>query len=476
MAPDPGSGSGRTPPSSASVLASMTTPQLVRAALGHTLPRRVQHVLTTLEEAERDRQLEGELRRQAIGGLAASSRAWNTPAPLSPALAYLQLQGSSGPGNEWILDTSRRRDRQGLPRQHVAFYHSDAPLEGAEARTALRAHLLLPLGALFRAAQARQGLPTREDKGDKSARPQLPRCFCRARCDESRPRYLDYYGLHLMTRVVAAEYTTRHNEYVRALCALLRKAGLHASIEKHPFRVIPDREDHLAEWGEEGAGSEAARVDRSKRLDLVVEHVPTDMLRRVDPALVSHLPAGQSSARVLIDTTFTHPGPFLSANSRAVNAEALCNPDMLGDAEVANKRTKYLAASNRHGFVLLPYHCNVYGRLHPIASRFLDAVVELVVLKTRALGSPGASGMVDSTTSYKRALFRGLSIHMRRATVLGWERSVKAANPRFRAGTLSSLLHNASALPADDVAGSSAVMGPLNLPPLRGLSAATPVV
>jgi hypothetical protein len=475
MAPDPGSGNGRTSPSSASVLVSMTAPQLVRAALARKLPKRVQHVLTTLEEAERDRLLDEELRRQAAEELASSRSAWRTSAPLSPALVYLQLQSCSGPGNEWILDSSRRRDRAGLPRQHVAFYHSDAPLEGTDVVTALRGHLLLPLGALYRDAQSRQGLPTHERREvDRVGRPQPPRCFCRARCDESRPRHLDFFGLHLMTRVVAAEYTVRHNEYVRALCALLRKAGLHASIETHPFRVIPDREDLLAEWGDEGAGTDVARVDRSKRLDLVVEQAPVDLLRKVDPALVSHLPAGQSSARVLIDTTFTHPGPFLSSSNRAVSAEALRNPDLIGDTEVARKRNKYLAASNRHGFVLLPYHCNVYGRLHPIASRFLDAVVDLVVLKTRALGSAGAHSMVDSTTSYKRALFRGLSIHMRRATVLGWQRSVRVANPRFRASTLASLLRDTPS-PAADESNLSAATGSPNLPSSAGGPAVLPV-
>ena len=144
-----------------------------------------------------------------------------------------------------------------------------------------------------------------------------------------------------MTRVIAAQYTHRHNEYVRALCALLRKAGFHASIESHPFREKSDLGSQSAEWDDEGAGAEVARRDLSMRLDLVVEGMPVDLLRRVDPSLVAGLPAGTTMARVLIDATFTHPGPFLSSINRGDGAALLRNPDAIGDAEVAHKRSKY---------------------------------------------------------------------------------------------------------------------------------------
>lgn len=291
---------------------------------------------------------------------------------------------------------------------------------------------------------------------------QPPRCFCRARCDEDRLRFLDYHGLHLMTRVIAAQYTHRHNEYVRALCALLRKAGFHASIESHPFREKSDLGSQSAEWDDEGAGAEVARRDLSMRLDLVVEGMPVDLLRRVDPSLVAGLPAGTTMARVLIDATFTHPGPFLSSINRGDGAALLRNPDAIGDAEVAHKRSKYLAASNAAGYVLLPYHCNVYGRLHPIASKFLDAVVGLVVLKDRAGGSSRTSDLIDKTTNFKRALLRGISIHMRRATVLGLWHAVRVAKPRFRRATLASLPAGHARLLQDHFERSSVAETPLN--------------
>jgi hypothetical protein len=450
MAADPGSGRGQSP-SSASLLTSLTPPQAVRAALSGTLPKKAQHVLTTLEEHGRDKRLEEALLQQATAQLPACKGLWSSSTPLSPALALLQLQGSSGPGNEWILDTSRRRDRAGLPRQGNPLYHKDAPLSNDAARTSLRANLLLPLGKLYKDAQEAAGT---EDP---------PRCFCRARCDENRVRFLDAHGLHLMTRVIAAGYTHRHNEYVHALAALLRRAGFQVSIEKHPFRAPTDLADQLSE---EGDGHAAARADLSKRLDLVVEAVPVTLLRRVDPSLVAHLGADVSTVRTLIDATFTHPGPYLESLKNTDSA-TLRDAEAMGDSEVRVKRDKYQAASIAAGYVLLPYHCNVYGRLHPVASKFLDAVVDLVVLKSQATGLPGNS-LVDRTTSFKRALLRGVSLHMRYATVHGWMSATRVARPRFRLGTLAALPPARWGLVADHVSRTADSDIPLQTPPASG--------
>ena len=158
--------------------------------------------------------------------------------------------------------------------------------------------------------------------------------------------------------------------------------------------------------------------------------MPVDILKGVDPSLVSHIAPGTITVRVLVDATFTHPGPFLATHNRREVEAALRDVDVIGDAAVKAKREKYLAAANAAGFVLLPYHCSVYGRLHPIASKFLDAIVRLVVLKQRSGAGIGVSNLVDDTTSFKRALLRGLSIHMRRATVNGLWHAVCAASPR----------------------------------------------
>ncbi len=455
MSPDPGTGKGIAP-SNASILASMTPAQAVRGALAGTLPKKLQHVMTTLEEADRDRRLEESLREQATASLSLSKQAWHSSAPLSPTLAYLHLMACSGPGHEWILDSTRRRHRNGAP-PRIALYHSDAPLDGPTAVMALRAHLLLPLGDLYRAAQSDQGIDTH------SLAP--PRCFCHAPCDENRARFLDYYGLHLMSRVVAAQYTKRHNEYVGALTALLRKAGFTASTEKSPFRVNTDLGDLPEDQDAEGAGTRWAAVDRSMRLDVVVEAMPVDMLRRVDPELVSHLPKSVTTAKVLIDATFTHPGPFLQHVLARDAATVLADADAMGHAEVRGKRDKYLAASIAAGYVLLPYHCNVYGRLHPTASRFLDAVVDMVVTRQLATDPAKVSPLADSTTSFKRALLRGVSIHMQRATIAGLLSAVRVVRPRFRDATVASLPFGAtSSAHHHPSPGSTGVLHSLDLP------------
>jgi hypothetical protein len=152
MAPEPGSGRGVARVPDLVALVGLPPAEVVRAALTEGLPAKIQHMLATVEETVRDMELDEALLEQARDGLTAAKQAWKTSTTLSPALAYLQLQGCSGHGHEWLLEAGFRLDRLGRPRQGRGGWGLDEPLSWYEFRTAVRLHLM-PVGSVFRAAQ-----------------------------------------------------------------------------------------------------------------------------------------------------------------------------------------------------------------------------------------------------------------------------------------------------------------------------------
>ncbi len=325
-----------------------------------------------------------------------------------------------------------RFDKLGQPRKGRGGWGFDEPLAWDEFRTAIRLRLMLPIGSVLRAAQRESNPSARGDW--------LPRCFCRRPCDETQRhrRLIDAYGLHLGSRVTAMQYTHRHNDYVKALAALINRAGFHASIEKHPFRDPSDLGD-LEDDEAEHAPSRSGKVDLSARLDIVVRGFPVDVLRSIDRNLVEHLPPGMGSTSLLVDCTFTHPGPFLVEATELRNK--LQDPQAIGDLAAEKKRKRYLAKTVAHRHALLPFHCNAFGRLHSLATKFVDMLARRVALKKKleASSDPSAPARDHDTADIKRDELRKLAVCARRSAVRGLTDSVISVRPRFRPETLDEL-------------------------------------
>jgi hypothetical protein len=304
----------------------------VHAALAGRLPKRLQHILSTIEECGRDNvvaeELHGQAARESVG---AAGEAWGSSSPVSLRLLDLQLSACSGHGHAWVLDTGRRSDQFGRPRRGSVHLHPDGPLEPLLWRIAARARLLLPIGHLVRVAQRHGG-------HDEHA---LPQCHCGQRCGanpEAPPRLLDMFGCHLATRTAASCYTARHHRFNEAVTALLRRAGYSASTEKAPFKdhssdrvtrrpAAPADTAHPrgpdapaappapeADNGDPAdAHGDVAPDDaaRGYRLDTLVHDVALANLQtlRLPAELLDHLdPKDDPFVTVLLDYTFTHPG------------------------------------------------------------------------------------------------------------------------------------------------------------------------
>lgn len=446
--------------------------EVVRRAMTRKLPPRLQHILSTIIESFNDITTGAKLLHNADEEPLVTARgAWGTGQPLSRRLGVVQLHACSGSGHSWVVDTGRRFDRLGRPRRGTLHMHNDGPLEEHLFRIALRARLLLPIGCIIKSAQKHGGY-------DDAT---WPECQCHHCIKAGGPSPLDIHGLHLGAQVTHGGYTPRHHMFNEAFTSLVRSAGYSASIEKNPFKDTKDRVASMTVRGEgeldyeddDGAGDvpvdptgagtstdatapldgthpraeEESYVPKS-RLDTLIYNVSMAELKTFLPhERLAHIdPHRHPYVTVLIDYTFTHPGAYLGKMRRGTGDLA---PDAMGDAAVRGKDDKYLARAKQAGQVLIPFHINVYGRIHPLAYKLMNFICEKLSIK--ALGTPNPSAFPQAdpaarVTAYKRNLMRSLSVCVQRSLALGLlqaaQRVMRPRAPTSDVSYVSHTLHN----------------------------------
>jgi hypothetical protein len=434
---------------------SLAPAEVLRLAAAKKLPPRLQHVLSTVQEGARDAGVDESTLQTHEETLRAAKAVWGTADPLSRHLHALQMHACSGEGHMWVLDAGRRSDQFGRPRKGALHLHTDGPLDALLYRVAVRSRLMLPIGYLIREAQRHGGY-------DDTTWPLCHCHACRRRGQDGTPKRLDCMGMHLGTRVADGGYTPRHHTFNEAFTALVRAAGYSASIEKNPFKENKDRvarppvrgraevpadgevtegesSDSDDDLGAEADGADETR-DVSKdapaapgdgtyvpksRLDTIIRAVPLVELREVLPAdMLAHLdPDRDAYVDVLVDYTFTHPGAFLSSGIRATRVnDDLRNPDAAGDLAVKRKNDKYLAKAVAHRQVLLPFHISAYGRIHPLASSFMQYICSKVAVRKLHSPQPWTFPQSDPATRVTlltRSYLRNLSTCVQRSFALG---------------------------------------------------------
>jgi hypothetical protein len=160
------------------------------------------------------------------------------------------------------------------------------------------------------------------------------------------------------------------------------------------------------------------------RLDSVVRRIPFASLMSMGlpPHLTDHLnERDHPFVTVIVDFTLTHPGASGSLAATARADSAFNEPDTVGNLAVQGKCDKYLAAAKEHDYVLLPFHVSPFGRVHPIAQKFLDFLCARAT--ARALTTPLSSSLpLDPEMRgliLKRTQMRALSTSVQRSLALG---------------------------------------------------------
>jgi hypothetical protein len=195
-------------------------------------------------------------------------------------------------------------------------------------------------------------------------------------------------------------------------------------------------DQHVIDDAADEIDDAADPIDRSHRLDTLIHNVELADLKKFLPDdMLSHLnPTTIHRVTVLIDYTFTHPGAHLhdTANRHA----QMSDPELMGNCAVAGKNKKYLARASKEGYVLIPFHVNVFGRIHPLAHKLLEFVCNRATAKAQE--TPKSSvldgmGPDARRTLHKRSLLRTLSISVQRALTLGMlhaaQRIVRPVDP-----------------------------------------------
>jgi hypothetical protein len=167
-----------------------------------------------------------------------------------------------------------------------------------------------------------------------------------------------------------------------------------------------------------------------QRLDTLVYDMALSDLKSFLPAeRLAHLdPRTDPFPTMLIDYTITHPGAQIYKIKRA----DLHRPEVVGDLEVAKKDKKYRAQADAQKYVLLPFHINAYGRVHPLAWSFLNFIATRASAK--ALVSARSETFGDDNPDRrllfrKRAFLRKVSITVQRHFALGTLHAAKTVVP-----------------------------------------------
>lgn len=403
---------------------------VVRLALENKQPRFLQHILTHLLERWRDEAFEAQLKPGAHvwnQSLLAAGREWRThhcdqhnkPTPMSRPLLYYMLHSMSGRGHAWVLDTGNRRGRNGLPLpRSVLLYMEKGPLTNSQFRMATRIRLCLPLGSLA------------EDLRDRAGHTGTVTCYCSKQCRDARAPF-DMFGLHLSTIVQGncSNYTNRHHAVTRYIRELISSAGFRAVLEQTMDRQTQDEED--------------PDTDTSRSRMDVVTTLPASMVMKCmpDTVLPSSIPYGRPiedlpPVKVLIDVSFAHPGPVLRLlstkipdpvdpvcgfrfNDKLKKYRRLAESDSLTQQrQHANTGSSAVAAST----VLIPMIFTNHGRMHSVAQK----LVELLVDKASTRSNSGGS---DNVSTSRHRWWRDLANITQKHTLIGMLSAVEAARP-----------------------------------------------
>ena len=334
-----------------------------------------------------------------------------------------------------MLDSGVRRDRYGRPR---TGYDEDAPLDPQCFIRAMRARFLLTQGEYIHRAQ--------EEAGCVSTK--TPLCYCGQKCGHAGqpPRHLDLFGLHTSVKAHVGEGTARHHIYNKVASGIARKAGLTASLEKQlikvsdaascstadliPTAVVTHDMDTVRSVGGAANSSTSKKAEDGYRLDAYYRGLSIADARTIFPKeMLSSVPQDASTVEVLVDFTFSHPGAYLG---RLLTNESLSDPEAMGDIAFNGKCKKYKEACAGKHIVFLPYHVNAYGRLHPIAQKFIMCICRLAAVRTVACSSSQVRDSPDfasHVSALQRSYLRSLSVCVQRSHANGLLHSASAASP-----------------------------------------------